>query len=162
MAETPDADQQPEGPPKAKSILTKTLNDPSGFPRDTTPAELRNVVSEASRALYEHYAWETSSISGPAEAIHALLTTALAEQQRRLIQASLKHSRKMADEAAHSANTATRRAMIGIRVAIISAVISGLIGTWALYSSGGWEKKQLEILNRIETRIPTTQPVKGN
>ena len=108
MAETPGADQQPQERPIAKSILTKTLNDPSLFPRDATSAELRNVVSEASRALYEHYAWETSSISGPAEAIHTLLTTALAEQQRRLIQASLKHSREMADEAAHSAKRATK------------------------------------------------------
>ena len=139
-------------------ILTQMIRECRPFPTKAKDSELLKITDVATYDL-RHALQGTTILAGP---LHAILAITLAEQQRRLIDESLNHSRQMADEASQSAKLATNRVWIGIGVAIASAIVSGIIGLVALCSSNRWENKQMEALSRIEKRIPTTQPAKEN
>ena len=162
MAETPDADQRPAYDPTVATRISKMLAEilTSGrlYPSEATDDELTAIISLASRHLY-HVAH--GSDFSRFKTLPTLLDIALAEQQRRLINKSLKQSEALAqtsqEMAKHSkdmAVEAAKSAKLARNLMIITLVASIIIGVSALVSSCSWENKQLEKLDRIERRIP--------
>ncbi|MDP6544057.1 MAG: hypothetical protein QGH60_08715 [Phycisphaerae bacterium] len=169
MAEMTEADQQPEYQPGQGTgdvlVILKVIKEEGRhFPSKAHDGELERIASIAGNDL--SFAFERAHPTY-AQLLHSVLSITLAEQQRRLNAESLKqsealarssqemaeHSKDMAVEAAKSAKIATWLVIVGI-------IASLVIGTLALTSSNNWEHRQLRILERIEQRMPATQPAK--
>ena len=129
------------------------------FPSTASDEELAEIISMAAPEL--SFLLKRDDYR-KGSALPSLLAIALAEQQRRLANESLEHSRQMTNKAAESANFATKLMWASIGIAFLSAVGSIIIGLCVLSSSGNWETKQMTALKEIEKRMPTTQPAKEN
>ncbi len=148
------------------TILKHILEGSRAYPEEATNKELSLIVGLSAWDLYLVITDPGHMLAGP---LHIVLATALAEQQRRLIDQSLKQSealaqssQEMAERSKEMAVEAAKSAKFATCLVVLGIIASLVIGTLALTSSNNWEVRQLHILKSIEQRIPTTQPAKEN